>query len=271
MRISFIGLGHLNSAILAGLLAGGFDTSKITATTYSQTSATQRNQEFGIDVLATEADAEANSTAVANADIVVLGVKPPQMVATAQGFAAALTPNATVVSVAAGTTLETLAQALPQGQPLMRTMPNVALTVGKGVVGMARGATVTDAQVEQVDAVFAGSGTVFHVAEKDLNLVAAMAGSGPGYVFRFTNALAHAGTELGLDASTARQLARLTVVGAGTMLDGPDADPIALENSIATPGGVTEAALQSMDGAGFDQVIVDALKANVTRSGELGA
>ena len=153
----------------------------------------------------------------------------------------------------------------------MRTMPNVALTVGKGVVGMARGATVTDAQVEQVDAVFAGSGTVFHVAEKDLNLVAAMAGSGPGYVFRFTNALAHAGTELGLDASTARQLARLTVVGAGTMLDGPDADPIALENSIATPGGVTEAALQSMDGAGFDQVIVDALKANVTRSGELGA
>ncbi|WP_022869414.1 pyrroline-5-carboxylate reductase [Yaniella halotolerans] len=271
MRISFIGLGHLNSAILAGLLAGGFDTSKITATTHSQASATQRSQEFGIEVIATESDPAANNTAVVNADIVVLGVKPPQMVATAQGLAAALTPDATVVSVAAGTTLETLANALPEGQPLIRTMPNVALTVGKGVVGMARGATVTDAQVEQVDAVFEGSGTVFHVAEKDLNLVAAMAGSGPGYVFRFTNALARAGTELGLDETTARQLARLTVVGAGAMLDTPDANPTALEHSIATEGGVTEAALQSMDGAGFDKVFVDALKANVARSEELGA
>lgn len=271
MRISFIGLGHLNSAILAGLLAGGFEATNVTATTHSQASAVQRSAEFGIEVIATEGNPEANNDAVADADIVVLGVKPPQMVATAEGLASALASDATVVSVAAGTTLATLADALPQDQPLIRTMPNVALTVGKGVVGMARGATVTDAQVEQVDAVFAGSGTVFHVAEKDLNLVAAMAGSGPGYVFRFTNALARAGAELGLDAATAQELARLTVVGAGAMLETPDAEPTALEDSIATEGGVTEAALQSMDAAGFDQLIVDALKANVTRSEELGA
>lgn len=271
MRISFIGLGHLNSAILAGLVASGFEPKKVTATTHSQASATQRSAEFGIEVTSTEQRPEANHDAVANADIVVLGVKPPQMVATAQELASALSTNATVVSVAAGTTLATLAAALPQGQPLIRTMPNVALTVGKGVVGMARGTTVTEAQVEQVDEVFAGSGTVFHVAEEDLNLVAAMAGSGPGYVFRFTNALAQAGAELGLDASTAGELARLTVVGAGSMLETPDADPIELENSIATPSGVTEAALDSMDAAGFNQVIVDALKANVARSEELGA
>src|SRR5699024_6394246 len=156
-------------------------------------------------------------------------------------------------------------------QPLRRTMPNVALAVGKGVVGMARGATVTDAQVEQVDAVFAGSGTVFHVAEKDLNLVTAMAGSGPGYVFRFANALAHAGTELGLEESTAQQLARLTIVGAGTMLEAPEAEATALENSIATAGGVTQAALDSLEAAGFTQMMADALKANIARSEQLGA
>ncbi|GAA2039212.1 pyrroline-5-carboxylate reductase [Yaniella flava] len=271
MHISFIGLGHLNSAILAGLLAGGYDREHITATTHSVASAAARRAEFGIDVIATEQDPQANNAAVANAEIVVLGVKPPQMVETARGLAAALRPDATVVSVAAGTTLASLTAALPKGQPVVRTMPNVALTVGKGVVGMARGATVTDAQVSQVDSVFAGSGTVFHVEEDQLNALAAMAGSGPGYVFRFVNSLANAGTDLGLDAATAQELARLTVVGAGTMLELPDADPSALENSIATPGGTTEAALKSLDAGGFNQIMVEALQANVARSEALGA
>lgn len=271
MRISFIGLGHLNSAILAGLLTGGFDRDKITATTHSEESAVQRRAHFGIDVLATAEHADANRQAVTDADIVVLGVKPPQMVDTAYTLADGLSPQATVVSVAAGTTLATLTDALPQDQPIIRTMPNVALTVGKGVVGMARGATVTDEQVGMVDQVFAGSGTVFHVAEDQLNIVGALAGSGPGYVFRFVNALSQAGQQLGLEPATADELARLTVVGAGSMLDTPDADAAALENSIATPNGTTEAALKSLEAADFNQVILDALKANVTRSEQLGA
>lgn len=271
MRISFIGLGHLNSAILAGLLAGNYDTNKIMATTQSPASATQRATEFGIQVTATENHPDANTAAVADADIVVVGVKPPQMVATAQAIAPALRPDATVVSVAAGTTLATLVSVLPEGQPVIRTMPNVALTVGKGIVGMARGETVTDEQLAQVEEVFAGSGTVFQIAENQLNFIAALAGSGPGYVFRFTNALAQAGVTLGLDAETAQELARLTVVGSGAMLEKPAANATALEGSIATAGGVTEAALNSLDAADFNQVIADALKANVARSEQLGA
>lgn len=271
MRISFIGLGHLNSAILSGLLAGGFDRANITASTYSEASAQQRSDEFDIAVTANENHPSANAEAVADADIVVLGVKPAEMVATVHSLGDALRPETTVVSVAAGTTLATLTAALPEGQPVIRTMPNVALTVGKGVVAMARGTTVTDAQVANVDAVFAGSGTVFHVPEHQLNLVTAMAGSGPGYVFRFVNALAQAGTELGLEKTTAEELARLTVVGAGTMLEAPEADATALENSIATAGGVTQAALDSLQSAGFNQIVTDALKANIARSEQLGA
>lgn len=271
MRITFIGLGHLNSAILAGLLAKGFPRDKITATTESADSATTRSQEFALEVVATQTDAQANRTAAANADIVVLGVKPAHIVDTAQDLAASLRPTTTVVSVAAGITLDALAAALPDGQPLVRTMPNVALTVGKGVVGMAHGATVTDAQIAAVKDLFSGSGTVFEVPEEQLNALAAVAGSGPGYVFRFVNALAAAGTHLGLDAAVAQDLARLTVVGAGTMLDSDDADPTALEASIATEGGVTQAALNSLDANGFNQLMVDALQANIDRSEQLGA
>ena len=136
---------------------------------------------------------------------------------------------------------------------------------------MAPGTMVTQAQIEQVNQLFAGSGTVFQVPEDQLNALAAMAGSGPGYVFRFVNALAAAGTQVGLDAQVAQELARLTVVGAGAMLDDGSADPTALENSIATEGGVTEAALQSLDANGFDQLIVEALRANIARSEALGS
>lgn len=271
MRISFIGLGHLNSAILAGLLAAGTPAEQLNATTYSPESATQRSQTYGITVTATQTDPAANRKAVTGADVVVLGVKPNDIVPTAQDLAPALDAETTVVSVAAGVTLETLSAALPEGQPAVRTMPNVALTVGKGVVGMTSGATVTAPQVGQVRELFAGSGTVFQVPETQLNALAAVAGSGPGYVFRFVNALAAAGAELGLDAQTAQDLARLTVVGAGHMLDDADADPTALEASIATEGGTTQAALNSFDANGFNQIIVEALQANITRSEELGA
>lgn len=271
MRISFIGLGHLNSAILAGLLATDVPRGKIKATTHSVESARKRSQYYGIDCQSTQSDPEANRTAVADADLVVLGVKPGDLVATAQDIAPALRPETTVVSVAAGITLDAMAAALPAGQPMVRTMPNVALTVGKGVVGMAPGTMVTQTQIDQVNDLFAGSGTVFQLPEDQLNALAAMAGSGPGYVFRFVNALAAAGTQVGLDAQVAQDLARLTVVGAGAMLDDDDADPTALENSIATEGGVTEAALQSLDANGFNQLIVDALRANIARSEALGS
>ena len=271
MRISFIGLGHLNSAILAGLLADGYDRDNLIATTHSAASAATRRAEFGISVTAEEDHPGTNAQAVADADIVVLGVKPFHIVDTAQSVAEALRPETVVVSVAAGTTLATLASVLPADQPVVRTMPNVALTVGKGAVGLARGATVTDEHVAQVHRLFAASGTVFDLPEDQLNALAAMAGSGPGYVFRFVNALAAGGVELGLDKHVAQELARLTVVGAGAMLDTDDADPTALEHSIATEGGVTEAALNSLDANGFNQLIVEALQANVTRSEELGA
>src|SRR5699024_7388196 len=137
MRICFIGLGHLNSAILAGLLAGGYDRENITATTQSQTSARQRSTEFGIEVVSTQAQLAAIDRALGGARLVVRGVQPPHIADAAGSFADALRKHTTVVSVAAGITLANLAAALPEKQPVIRSMPNVALTVGKGLVAVA--------------------------------------------------------------------------------------------------------------------------------------
>lgn len=271
MHISFIGLGHMSSAIVAGLLAKGYDPQHICATTRSSASAQDRASTLGVSVVAEAENTQANAQAAARADVVVLGVKPVDILDTARDLAPGLRPETVVVSVAAGTTLAALAEALPAGQPVVRTMPNVALTEGKGVVGMTPGPTVTPEQVQHAKTVFEASGTVFEVPEEQLNALTAVAGSGPGYVFRFVNALAAAGTQLGLNAQTSAELARLTVIGAGAMLDHDDADPAALEASIATEGGVTQAALNSLTDNGFDRLVVQALQANVDRSEQLGA
>src|SRR5690625_4641484 len=129
MRICFIGLGHLNSAIVARPLAGGYARDNITSTTQSQSSASPRSTAFGIEVLSTQAQLAANAQAVADADIVVLGVKPPHIVETARSIADALPKHATVVSVAAGITLAKLTTALTEKQPVIRTIPNVDLSI----------------------------------------------------------------------------------------------------------------------------------------------
>lgn len=270
-RIALIGLGHMNGAILEGLLSAGHNLAAITATTWTSASAKKVSAQYGINVLAHQENSDANAQVAAQADVVLIGVKPPAVPETLRTIAAALKPDAVVVSVAAGVTLETLASNLNAGQPVIRTMPNIPLTVGQGVVGMTIGPTVTEEQHRAATAVFDASGTVFDVPEEKVNIVTALAGSGPGYVFYFTDLLAQAAKDLGLDADQADTMARLTVAGAGAMLAQPGADAVTLRDSIATGGGTTQAAVDSMNASGMPDVVAQALKANIQRSIELGS
>lgn len=268
--IALIGLGHMNGAILEGLLSDGHPEDRLVATTNSTVTAEKHRETLGINVLAVEEDVEANSQAVAQADVVVVGTKPAMIVETLRSLSAGLKSETVVVSVAAGITLDAMAAALPAGQPLVRTMPNVPLTVGYGVVGMAAGETVTEEQLTLAKGVFEASGTVFVVTEDQIGAVGAVAGSGPGYVFYFTELLAQAGEQLGLDTETAKEMARLTVAGSGTMLTDDEADASALRDSICTEGGTTQATVNFFDQAGMPKIVADGLQANIDRALELG-
>lgn len=142
-RIAILGLGTMTGAILAGMLEQGVPAQNVVATTRSAASAEKAAAQHGVTVTSQEQDERANHAAVAEADIVMVGVKPKDMVATLKDLAPSLRPETVVVSVAAGVTSATMAAVLPEGQPIVRTMPNTPLTVGSGVVGVADGETVT--------------------------------------------------------------------------------------------------------------------------------
>ena len=198
----------------------------------------------------------------------LLGVKPYGIVELARDIAPALAPNAVVVSVAAGVTLETLAECLPAGQPIVRCMPNTPSSVGKGVLAISTTDTVKDEQKKLVEEVLGTVGLVVEVREDQMDAVTAVSGSGPAYAFLLAEAMAAAGEKLGLDHDTALKLASATVAGAGFLLDtNPDAP--ALRRAVTSPNGTTERALNTFVDGGLFQLTEDAMRACAARSAEM--
>ncbi|MCO1338464.1 pyrroline-5-carboxylate reductase, partial [Kocuria polaris] len=211
LKLAFLGTGSMNGAIMRGIIASGHAPERITATVRTPAKAVALAEETGVNALATEDDANANLTAVADADVVFLGVKPVGILELSREIAGALKPTAAVVSVAAGITVAALEAALNDGQPVVRSMPNTPLTVGLGAVGLAAGAGVDEQTLANVVTLYAGAGVVKVVPEDLIEAVTAVSGSGPAYVFYLAEAMAAAGEKLGLDAETARELASATV------------------------------------------------------------
>lgn len=269
-RVAFLGLGSMNGAILAGYLAAGADPSSITATVHTQEKAGPAAEKYGVEVVATGADAEANQRAVSGADIVVLGVKPQGILELCRQISPALDPTTVVVSVAAGVTQAAIEKNLPVGQPVVRTMPNTPLTVGSGVVGVAAGPTVSAEQLAAVNAVFAESGLVIEVPEEQLSTVVAAAGSAPAYVFLLAELIAAHAAQMGLDADDAEAMAAATVKGAGLMLTRGEESAETLRKNVMSPGGTTEKAVEAFFDGGLPDLVARAMDAAAARDREMG-
>lgn len=269
LTLAFLGTGSMNGAILRGVLAGGTEKGAVRATTRSASSAEKLRDETGVTVFAGEEDAEANRTAVKGADVVLLGVKPYAILDLAREIAPALHPGTVVVSVAAGVTLDALQNALPQGQPVVRSMPNTPSSVGRGVLSVTPGEHASREQLDAVKDVLAAVGTVVEVPENLIRAVTGVSGSGPAYVFYLAEAMQHAGEQLGLDPETARVLAKETVSGAGVLLAPDDADPAALRKAVTSPGGTTEQAITTFDEKGLREIIAAGAEASATKGDQM--
>lgn len=274
-RIAFLGTGSMNGAIASGLLAGGANPADVRATVGSASSVQPLRQKLGegaeaVTVYALEENENANGEAVRDADLVLLGVKPYAILELAREVAPALKPDAVVVSVAAGIILDALQAVLPEGQPAVRCMPNTPSRVGKGVLAISTGSTVTGAMKDQVRAVLESAGTVIEVAEEQMGAVTAVSGSGPAYAFLLAETMAAAGQKLGLDEQTATALAAATVAGAGALLD-RDPNPADLRRAVTSPGGTTEQAIKTYTVGGLFDLTEAAMSACVRRYDEMTA
>ncbi|WP_218221290.1 pyrroline-5-carboxylate reductase [Nesterenkonia sp. Act20] len=268
-RVAMLGLGSMNGAILAGLLASSVQPEDVVATTRSTATAQARAEEHGVTVLAEAEDPQANQIAAGQADIIFLGVKPPGIVGLAESIADSLKPDAVVVSVAAAISVEMLQDALPHGQPVIRSMPNTPLSVGLGVVGLVPGAHASEADTRRVQDLLAACGAVHVIEESQIDALTGISGSGPAYAFYLAEQMADAGVRLGLDPALAADLAAQTLYGAGKMLVSDGADAAALRKAVCSPNGTTERAIHAFDEHGFPAAVTAAVTASATRSAEI--
>ncbi|MDR6435202.1 pyrroline-5-carboxylate reductase [Paenarthrobacter nicotinovorans] len=268
-RIAFLGCGSMNEAILGGLIAAGTDPADIVATVRRAERADELAQRHGVMAIAGEEEPDNNKLATKGSGLVILGVKPVGVLDLAREISPALAKDTIVVSVAAAVSIAQLEAALPDGQPVIRTMPNTPARLGRGVISVSPGTHCTPEQLEQAKAALAGAGTVVEIPEEQVDALSAISGSGPAYAFYLAEAMAAAGVELGLDQELSVMLARETVAGAGFMLAEPGADPSALRIAVTSPNGTTERAIMAFDDGGIPKIIADGARAAAARAAEI--
>ncbi|MGB8020210.1 MAG: pyrroline-5-carboxylate reductase [Candidatus Nanopelagicales bacterium] len=261
-RVALLGVGRMGGAVLAGLLASGWDPSRLVAADPHEPTARAVRDQHGVDVLPA-------IEAVTGADVVVVAVKPSQVAAALDEVSARLAPGATVVSLAAGLPIAELAAHLPAGTPIVRVMPNIPALVGLGMAAVSPGPDCPPESVELAERLLRAVGEVRRVPESAQDAVTAVSGSGPAYVFYVAEAMIDAGVLLGLPRPLARDLAVQTLVGAAVMLRDAGEHPTVLRENVTSPGGTTAAALHVLDEAAVKAAFARAMLACRDRSAEL--
>ncbi|MEP5937196.1 MAG: pyrroline-5-carboxylate reductase [Erythrobacter sp.] len=256
-KMLIIGCGNMGGAMLAGWLAAGVPASR-----FEVLDRNMDNPPAGVVVHRSLPDR-------AGYDSVMLGFKPQQLTASAPDLQV-VTQGKTVFSLLAGIEVSMLAEAFPDAAAHVRVMPNLASRIGKSPV-ILTGDGLDGADRAQAKALFDHLGTaVWLDDESKFDLVTALAGSGPGFVYRFIDALSGAAQELGLDAEMADPLAFSMVEGASQLAAGSDVPPAQLADRVASPGGMTREGLDVLDADdALKNLLIATLRATADRGGAL--
>lgn len=265
-HVSFLGCGSMNGAILTGLLTAGLPPGQVTATVRDPQKAADLSERHGVTVLSSTEDAGANRQAAQAADVVLLGVKPVGILDLAREISPALKTGTVVISVAAAISIAMLEAALPEGQPVIRSMPNTPSSLGRGVLSISAGTHATAELMDRARAILSAAGTVVEIPEDQVDALSAVSGSGPAYAFYLAEAMAAAGVKLGLDEDLAKLLAIETVAGAGYMLAEEGADATALRKAVTSPNGTTERAIATFDEQGLPDIVAAGARAAAERA-----
>lgn len=264
-KLQIIGGGKMGEALLAGLIDAGWAVADELRVVEKLP---ERTKHLADAFPGTPLAAEPTP-----ADGHVLAVKPNDIDAACAELSTiglGKDPRAPVLSIAAGVTIARLERALPEGTPVVRSMPNTPALVGAGAAAVAAGHAADDHTLAWAEGILGAVGAVVRVDEGLLDAVTGLSGSGPAYVFLVVEALIEAGVLAGLPRPVSTTLATQTVLGAATLLVESGDAPETLRSMVTSPGGTTAAGLHALERAGVRAAFLDAVVAAAQRSRELG-
>ncbi len=211
-----------------------------------------------------------NQKAVSTADIIVVAVKPQVLQEVLGGLKLTSKRSRFVISVVAGTTIDTLRGQLPKETPVVRAMPNTPAMVSEGVTALASGPGVSSKDMDQTESIFLSVGKVVKVNESLMDTVTGLSGGGPAYVYMMIEALTDGGVKMGLSRPIAHLLSTQTVLGAAKVVLESGEHPGSLKDQVTSPGGTTIAGVHELERGKFRAIIMNAVESATHRSQELG-
>jgi pyrroline-5-carboxylate reductase len=260
-RLGFIGAGKLAGSVIRGLVRAGFCApARIIASEPNADVRAALQSETGAMLTAD------NAEVTEQAGIIFIGVKPGVVLPVVRELAPKIADKL-VISLAAGVRVSSM-EASAKAR-FMRAMTNTPSAICRAATAIARGTRTTDADVDLARKVFEAIGVVVEVEEEQIDVVTALAGSGPAFVYTVIEALAEGGKRCGLSGEAAMTLAAQTVLGAAQLAIESGKSPEELRKMVVTPGGTTAAGLAEMERLATTKGLIAAVEAATKRGREM--
>jgi pyrroline-5-carboxylate reductase len=263
-RLAILGAGVMGETVLSGLLRAGWNADDIVATDRRHEREVELRHTYGIRMLS-------NAEAAAEADTLILVVKPQDMRDLLSEIAGVVKPGVLIVSLAAGVDTASIESQLPDGTSVVRVMPNTPAQVDEGMAAISPGSHSDQGDLDHVTKILSATGRVVTVPERYQDAVTAISGSGPAYLFFVVEAMIEAGVHLGLPRDTATELVVQTMLGSAKLLRETGEHPTVLRERVTSPGGTTAAAIRQLEDRAVRAAFMTAMEAARDRSRELAA
>ncbi|WP_455619720.1 pyrroline-5-carboxylate reductase [Eisenbergiella sp.] len=261
MTIGFIGLGNMARAVIGGMLDKGIVKPEDICGS-AKTEATRKKMEDSCKIRT----AAGNREVAEQADILVLAVKPQFFEEVIEEIKNISWEGKTVISLAPGKTIAWLQEKFGQRLPVVRCMPNTPALVGEGCTGVCASAEVDAKTRETVMEILGSFGKAVEVSEKMMDVVGAVSGSSPAFVFLFIEALADGAVAEGMPRAQAYEFAAQAVLGSAKLVLETGSHPGELKDMVCSPGGTTIQGIKMLEKNNFRGTVMDAVITCVEKS-----
>ncbi len=256
MKLGFIGTGNMAGAIMGGIINKGvFKAEEIIGSDIFAPGRERAKETYGINVTAD------NREVVEKAEVVILSVKPQFYASTIEGIKDAVKENQLIITIAPGKTLKWLEEQFGKKVKIIRTMPNTPAMVSEGMTAACPNEYVTEEEVKYAVSILSSFSKVEVVSENLMDVVVAVSGSSPAYVFMFIEAMADAAVADGMPRAQAYKFAAQTVLGSAKMVLETGKHPGELKDMVCSPAGTTIEAVRVLERNGFRSAVIEAMKA----------
>jgi pyrroline-5-carboxylate reductase len=263
-KVAILGGGRIGEALLSGLLSSGWRAAdEIAVTSRREERAAELHERHGVEATTSNPDA------IEGAGLVVVAVKPQDIDTLLGQIGGLVTPQQTLVSVAAAITTRHIEERIAEGIPVVRAMPNSPSTVHEGMAGISAGTHAGDEHLALAEEALAHLGRVVRVQESWMDAVTAVSGSGPAYFALLAEAMIEAGILLGMSREISTTLVVQTMFGTAKQLRDEGMHPVELREAVTSPGGTTIAAIRELEQAGVRAAFLNAIQAAMDRAREL--